>query len=145
MNPEGWLDSYDESLKQLAANAAKTDKALKEIGGEATSQDGQVTVRVTASGATSDLVLRHGVRDMDHEHLARVILETTKAAQRDAGQAVVDVMQEFLGEDSDALEYVKTNLPEGYEAADAPPKPPELKRDTRPDDDYFENPPELIQ
>jgi len=144
MNPEGWLDAYDESLKQLAVKAAKTDEALKKVGGEATSQDGQVTVRVGASGATTDLVLRHGVRDMDHEHLGRMILETTKAAQRDAGQMVVDVMQEFMGE-GDALEFVKSHLPEGHEAADAPPAPRKEARDTRADDDYFENPPELIQ
>ena len=144
MNPEVWLDQYDESLKQMAVNAAKTDKALREIGGAATSQDGQVTVRVGASGATTGLVLRHGVRDMDPEHLARVILETTKAAQRDAGQAVVDVMQQFMG-DGEALEFVKSHLPEGHEAADAEPAPPQPQRDTRADDDYFENPPDVIQ
>lgn len=144
MNPEQWLDSYDESLKQLAAQAAKTDKALKEVGGAATSPDGQITVRVGASGATTGLVLRSGVRDMDHEHLARLILETTKAAQRDVGQAVVDVMQEFMGE-GDALEFVKSHLPEGHQAADAEPAPAPPRSDTRPDDDYFENPPDLIQ
>lgn len=145
MDPDKWFAQYDEKLKAAAASADKAEKALREVGGTATSQDGEVTVRVTASGALSDLVLRPGARDFEPEHLARVILETSRAAQRDVGQQVVDVMTEFVGEGA-ALEAVKEYLPAGF-TGDGADKPLDLvaHRDKRPDDEYFENPPEVIK
>ena len=46
--------------------------------------------------------------------------------------------------DTPALEVVKSHLPEGY-TGDVADEPAELRPDTRPDDEYFENPPEVIQ
>jgi DNA-binding protein YbaB len=145
MDPEKWFAQYDEKLQAAAASANKAEKALRTVGGSATSQDGEVTVRVTASGALSDLVLRPGARDFEPEHLARVILETSRAAQRDVGQQVVDVMTEFVGEGA-ALEAVKEYLPEGF-TGDGKDKPLDVvaQRDTRPDDEYFDSPPEVIK
>ncbi|WP_260190086.1 YbaB/EbfC family nucleoid-associated protein [Actinophytocola gossypii] len=145
IDPEKWFAQYDEKLRDAAAQAEKAEKALKTVGGSATSQDGEVTVRVNASGATTDLVLRAGVRDFDHEHLARVILQTTRQAQRDVGQQVVDVMTKFVGEGA-ALEAVKEHLPEGF-AGDGTDEVFNLEahRDKRPDDEYFDNPPEVIK
>ncbi|MGB3441680.1 MAG: YbaB/EbfC family nucleoid-associated protein [Actinophytocola sp.] len=145
MDPDKWFAQYDEKLKAAAASADKAEKALRTVGGSATSQDGEVTVRVTASGALSDLVLRPGARDFEPEHLARVILETSRSAQRDVGQQVVDVMTQFVGEGA-ALEAVKEYLPEGY-SGDGKDNPLDLvaHRDKRPDDEYFDNPPEVIK
>ncbi|CRK61348.1 hypothetical protein [Alloactinosynnema sp. L-07] len=144
MNPEQWLAQYDEKLKQAAASAQKADKALREVGGTATSQDGEITVRVSASGATTGLVLRPGVRDLEPEQLARQIMDLTRQAQREASAQVVATMQEFMG-DGPALDVVKEHLPEGY-AGDGEEDPAnlELRRDTRADDDYFDNPPEVV-
>jgi hypothetical protein len=49
--------------------------------------------------------------------------------------------------DSAALEVVKSHLPEGYtgDVEDEPGRSPELQPDTRPDDEYFDNPPEVIK
>ncbi|HEV2781702.1 MAG TPA: YbaB/EbfC family nucleoid-associated protein [Actinophytocola sp.] len=146
MDPQQWLLQYDEKLKAVAARAERADKALREVGGSATSPDGDITVRVSASGATTGLVLRPGVRDVEPEQLARMILETTRQAQRDAGAQVVEAMRELVGE-SEALEVVKSHLPEGYagDGEDLAVGGPDLVPDTRPDDEYFENPPEVIK
>ncbi|SDD28898.1 YbaB/EbfC DNA-binding family protein [Actinokineospora iranica] len=143
-NPEQWLAQYDETLKKAAASARKADEALREVGGSATSPDGEITVRVGANGATTGLVLRPGVRDMEPEHLARVILAVTRQAQRDASAHVVAAMRDLVG-DSPALEVVKAHLPQGF-AGDGTDDPAnlELLRDTRGDDEYFENPPEVV-
>ena len=145
MDPDKWFAQYDEKLRDAAAKAEKAEKALKTVGGAATSQDGEVTVRVNASGALADLVLRPGARDFEPEHLARVILETSRQAQREMAAQVVDVMTKFVGEGT-ALEAVKEYLPEGY-AGDGKDEVFDLKahRDTRPDDEYFDNPPEVIK
>jgi DNA-binding protein YbaB len=146
MDPQQWLLEYDETLKEAAAKAEQADKALREVGGTATSGNGDVTVRVTAGGATTDLILRPGVRDLDPDALANLILDTTRKAQRDAGAQVVEAMKGLVGEDSEALDVVKSQLPQGY-AGDGKDEPvdPELRPDTRPDEEYFENPPEVIQ
>jgi len=146
MDPQEWLQQYDEKLQAAAARAEQADKALREVNGSATSPDGDVTVRVSASGATTGLVLRAGVRELEPEQLARIILETTRQAQRDVGAQVVAAMQGLVG-DTPALEVVKSHLPEGYtgDVEDEPPVTPELRPDTRPDDEYFDNPPEVIK
>lgn len=145
MDPQEWLQQYDETLKEAAARAEQAEKALRDVGGAASSPDGGVTVRVSASGVTTELVLRPAVRDIEPDQLARLIMETTRTAQRDAGAQVVEAMRGLVGE-SEALEVVKSNLPEGYtgDGRDQP-ESPELRPDTRPDDEYFENPPEVTQ
>ena len=144
MDPQQWLLEYDEKLKEVAARAEQAERTLETVGGSAISADEAVTVRVSANGVTTDLVLRPGIRELEPDQLARLIMETTRKAQRDAGAQVVDAMRELVG-DSPALDVVKSKLPEGY-AGDGNDEPdiPELRPDTRPDDDYFENPPDLI-
>ncbi|RLK59645.1 MULTISPECIES: YbaB/EbfC family nucleoid-associated protein [Actinokineospora] len=142
MNPEQWLAQYDETLQRTAASAQKAEKALREVGGSATSADGDVTVRVSAAGVTTDLVLRPSVRELEPEQLARVILEVTRQAQRDAGARVVAAMEDLVG-DSAALDVVKSFLPQGY-AGDAADGPAAKPRERRSDDDYFDNPPEVV-
>jgi DNA-binding protein YbaB len=145
MDPQEWLQQYDDELKAAAAKAEQADKALREVGGSATSPDGDVTVRVSASGATTGLVLRPGVRDLEPDRLATVILEVTRQAQRDAGRQVVEAMRGLVG-DSEALEVVKSHLPEGYTGdGEDQADHADLQPDTRPDDEYFENPPEVIK
>jgi DNA-binding protein YbaB len=145
VDPQQWLQQYDEKLKEAAARAEQAEKALKDVGGSATSPDGDITVRVSASGVTTDLLLRPGIRDRDPDQLARLIMETTRKAQRDAGAQVVEAMRGLVG-DSEALDVVKSNLPEGYagDGRDEPAPAQELRPDTRPDDEYFDNPPEVI-
>jgi DNA-binding protein YbaB len=147
MDPEKWFAQYDEKLKAAAASANKAEQALKEVGGSATSQDGDVTVRVTANGGLSDLVLRPGVSDLEPEQLAKVILETSRKAQRDAGQQVVDVMTKFVGEGA-ALDAVREYLPQGF-TNDGRDNPMDLvqrsERKPRSDDEYFDSPPEVIK
>jgi DNA-binding protein YbaB len=144
MDPQEWLQQYDEQLKEVAARAEQTEQTLAKVGGEATSGGGEVTVRVSASGVTTDLVLRPGVRELEPEQLSRLIMQTTRQAQRDAGAQVVEAMKGLVGE-GPALDVVKSKLPEGY-AGDGRDEPavPEMRPDTRPDDEYFDNPPEVI-
>jgi DNA-binding protein YbaB len=144
MDPDKWFAQYDEKLRDAAAKAEKAENALKTVGGSATSRDGEITVRVNASGATSDLVLRRGAADYEPEQLARVILETTREAQRDVGAQVVDIMTKFVGEGA-ALDAVKEHLPVGYTGdAGDDAVAMEKRRDKRSDDEYFENPPEVV-
>ena len=126
MDPQQWLLEYDDKLKAVAARAEQAEQALSRVGGEATSSDGNVLVKVSANGVTTDLQLRPGIRDLEPDQLAHGL----------------DHLRELVG-DSEALDVVKSNLPVGY-AGDDRDDPEDLRPDTRPDDDYFDNPPELI-
>ena len=143
MNPEQWLAEYDEELQEVAAKAAKTEKALREVTGSATSTDGDISVRVSANGVTTGLVLRQGVRELEPDHLARQILEVTRQAQRDASAKVLVAMEGLVG-DSAALDVVKASMPEGYAGDAEDGGKPVRRRDNRSDDEYFDNPPEVV-
>lgn len=139
MEPGTWLAQYDEKLMKAAEQARKVDRVIREVGGSATSRDGAVTVRVNASGALRDLVLRPGVRDVAPDELARVIMETSRGAHRDVSARVVTAMEKFVGPGL-TLDMVKACLPEGYAGDENEPLDVAPHRDIRPGDEYFEKP-----
>jgi DNA-binding protein YbaB len=146
MEPDQWLAQYGQKIDQAKQNAAQAETQLGGVGGSATSPDGLITVTVNASGALMDLVLRPGVRDLDPERIASTVLAAAGQAQRTAAGRVVEIMTEFIG-DSPALDFVKAQMPRGYSGDgtdDVEPEPEIQRRDVRPDDDYFTNPPEVM-
>ncbi|MCE6994257.1 YbaB/EbfC family nucleoid-associated protein [Saccharothrix sp. S26] len=146
MEPDQWLAQYGEKIEQAKRNAAQAETQLGSVGGSATSPDGLITVTVNASGALTDLILRPQLRGEDPERISGAIMTAVAQAQRAAAGRVVEIMTEFVG-DSPALEFVKSKMPNGYsgDGTDAVEPEPEIqRRDTRPDDDYFTNPPDVM-
>jgi DNA-binding protein YbaB len=146
MEPDQWLAQYGEKIEQAKRNAAQAETQLGSVGGSATSPDGLITVTVNASGALTDLILRPQLRGEDPERISGAIMTAVAQAQRAAAGRVVEIMTEFVG-DSPALEFVKSKMPNGYsgDGTDAAEPEPEIqRRDTRPDDDYFTNPPDVM-
>lgn len=146
MEPDQWLAQYGQKIEQAKKNAAQAETQLGGVGGSATSSDGLITVSVNAAGALTNLVLRPGARGLDPEHISSAILTAATQAQRNAAGQVVEIMNEFIGE-SPALEFVKAQMPHGYSGDGTDPEEPQPeieRRDTRPDDDYFTNPPEVM-
>jgi DNA-binding protein YbaB len=146
MEPDQWLAQYGAKIEQAKRNAAQAETQLGGVGGSASSPDGLVTVTVNASGALTDLVLRPQLRGEDPERISGAIMTAVAQAQRAAAGKVVEIMTEFVG-DGPALEFVKSKMPNGYSGDDEDPVEPEpeiQRRDTRPDDDYFTNPPDVM-
>jgi DNA-binding protein YbaB len=146
MQPDQWLAQYGETVNAAKRRAEQAEAQLGEVGGSASSDDGLITVSVNASGALTNLVLRPGVRGLDPEDVAAAILATATKAQRTASGRVVEIVQEFVG-DGPALDFVKARMPHGYsgDGTDVVEPEPELqRRDTRPDDEYFTDPPEVM-
>ncbi|WP_158842591.1 YbaB/EbfC family nucleoid-associated protein [Saccharothrix deserti] len=146
MEPDQWLAQYGEKIDQAKRNAAQVETQLGGVGGSATSPDGLITVTVNASGALTDLILRPQLRGEDPERISGAIMTAVAQAQRAAAGKVVEIMTEFVG-DSPALEFVKAKMPNGYsgDGTDAVEPAPEIqRRDVRPDDDYFTNPPDVM-
>jgi DNA-binding protein YbaB len=146
MEPDQWLAQYGQKIDQAKRNAEQAETQLGGVGGSATSPDGLITVTVNAAGALENLILRPGVREMDPERIAGAVLAAAGQAQRAAAGRVVEIMTEFVGE-SPALDFVKAQMPHGYSGDgtdEAEPVAKPERRDTRPDDDYFTNPPEVM-
>jgi DNA-binding protein YbaB len=146
MEPDQWLAQYGEKIEQAKRNAAQVETQLGGVGGSATSPDGLVTVSVNASGALTNLILRPGLRGEDPERISGAIMTAVAQAQRAAAGQVVQIMTDFVG-DGPALDFVKTKMPHGYSGDGTDPVEPEpeiQRRDTRPDDDYFTNPPDVM-
>lgn len=138
MHPDDWLAQYNTTLQKAKDDADQAKEQLGQVGGSATSQDGQITVEVNSSGVLEDI--RFG-RDFPHpkpDQLAASIMECVRQAQRQAAGQMMEVMQSFVG-DGSALDFVKSNLPHGY-AGDGtdedgtPPRPAASE-----DDDFDDN------
>ncbi|KAA2265223.1 YbaB/EbfC family nucleoid-associated protein [Solihabitans fulvus] len=142
MDPTQWLAGYDEKLASAAKNAELANASLRRVGANVTSPRGEVEVHVGASGALEDLRLTTAARALEVDQLARLILSTAQQAQREVGAQVVEIMTDYVG-DGPALELVKQNMPPaaGIESGPAARPVP----DTRDDDDYFTNPPEIVR
>jgi DNA-binding protein YbaB len=146
IEPDQWLAQYGQKIEAAERNAEQAQAQLGEVGGSATSPDGLITVSVNASGALTNLILRPGLRGEDPERISGAIMTAVAQAQRTAAGQVVQIMTDFVG-DGPALDFVKANMPNGYSGDEPEPAEPESeleRRDTRPDDEYFTNPPDVM-
>lgn len=136
-DPARWLADYEKTVARAAANARATGEILARLGGTAASPRGEVTVTVNASGALTGLKLTPAARALEAAQLAELVLATARQAQRAVGEHVVKVMTDYAG-DGPALEFVKRNLPPAPDTGAPVP-------DTRADEDYFTDLPEIVR
>ena len=146
IDPDQWLAQYGAKIEQAKQQAEQAVGQLGGVGGSASSPDGLITVSVNATGVLTDLRIKPEARGMDPSEIASAILAASTKAQREASGQVVQIMGEFVGE-SPALDFVKAQMPNGYagDGTDEEEPKSELERkDTRPDDEYFTNPPDVM-
>ncbi|KOV89835.1 YbaB/EbfC family nucleoid-associated protein [Nocardia sp. NRRL S-836] len=146
IEPDQWLAQYGAKIEQAKQQAEQARDQLGGVGGSASSPDGLITVSVNATGVLTDLRIKPEARGMDPGEIASAILAASSKAQREASGRVVQIMTDFVGE-SPALDFVKQQMPNGYagDGTDEEEPKSELERkDTRPDDEYFTNPPDVM-
>jgi hypothetical protein len=128
MDPEQWLAQYDKRLTEIARRAKEAGDRVREAGATASSPRGEVEVRVGASGVLEDLVLTPEARTLESQELARLIMDTTRAARRTVSARIAGISTAYLGE-GPALDVIRQHLPA-----------PVRTRAEPDDDDYFANP-----
>lgn len=146
IDPDQWLKQYGAKIEQAKQQAEQAVGQLGGVGGSASSPDGLITVTVNATGVLTGLQIKPEARGMDPSEIASAVLTASTKAQREASGRVVQIMGEFVGE-SPALDFVKQQMPNGYagDGTDEEEPKSELERkDTRPDDEYFTNPPDVM-
>jgi hypothetical protein len=128
MDPQQWLARYDERLAEVATRAKEADALLRQVGGTATSQRGEVEVRVSASGTLEDLTLTPAARTLESDELARLILDTTRRARHAVSTQIAGISAKYFA-DTPVLDVLGQHLPAGVRVGG-----------TRDEDDFFDNP-----
>jgi DNA-binding protein YbaB len=105
------MSSYMQEVEQIAAKAEEAKKQLKQLSGTLTSSDGAVTVTVNAGGALQRLSFGPRADQMSKPQLAALIMSTARRAQAQAAQQITGILAPLIGENSDAMRFVREQLP----------------------------------
>jgi DNA-binding protein YbaB len=116
VDPNELMSSYMQEVQELAAKAEEAKKQLKQLTGSSTSSDGAVTVTVNAAGALQQLTFGARADQMSKPQLAALVISTARRAQLQAAQQVTPILAPLIGEDSDAMRFVREQIP-------VPPEP----------------------
>ncbi|VVJ20666.1 Uncharacterised protein [Amycolatopsis camponoti] len=143
-------------MPDIARRAAEAKARLERVSATASSADGSVTVTVNTSGALQELTFGPRADELPRARLAQAVLAAAKRAQVDAAQQLTAIMAPVIGTDSDAMHFLREQIPAPEvpeEEAAAPPHweftearpetPPPPVRPARPrpaDDDDFGGP-----
>ena len=110
-------------MPEIARRAAEAKARLERIAATATSQDGAVTVTVNTSGALRELTFGPRADELPRARLAATVVATAKRAQVQAAQQLASVMAPVIGSDSDAMKFLREQIP-APELPEEQPAPP---------------------
>jgi DNA-binding protein YbaB len=160
VDPNQIVASYTDEVAGIAARAEEAKEQIKHLAGTATSPDGAVTVTVNGAGSLQDLSFGKRADELPRAQLASAIMATARRAQAQASQQILAIMGPLVGEDSDAMRFVREQIPspdvepedeveqsypgrpafddEPAEQQPLAPKRPTRRAPSRVDDDDFE-------
>jgi DNA-binding protein YbaB len=125
VDPNQIVASYEQEIAGIAARAEEAKEKIKNLNGTASSPDGAVTVTVNGGGALQNISFGREADDLPRAQLAAAIMTTARKAQAQASQQILAIMGPLVGEDSDAMRFVKEQIPSPEEPEDddgyAPP------------------------
>lgn len=128
-NPLGWVEAYEARLADLKQKSEDLTENFAAAGATVTSKDGSVTVTVGPNGGLQNLQLGHRAVELGGPRLTALILETARAAQKQAANQVLELFAP-LGEGTEAYQMVSDSIPddeveEDTDAYDEPDDEPE--------------------
>ncbi|ONI81271.1 hypothetical protein ALI144C_22365 [Actinosynnema sp. ALI-1.44] len=111
-DPHQTIAEYEQRTAALLDRAEEAKARIQELTGTATSQDGAVKVTVGASGALLDLTFGARADEMPKDRLAALVMTTAKRAQAQAVSQIAVIMAPVVGDDSDAMRFVREQIPD---------------------------------
>ncbi|GGM72726.1 hypothetical protein GCM10011609_05630 [Lentzea pudingi] len=117
-NPYQWVEEYEAKLADLKQKSENLTENLSAASATATSKDGSVTVTVGPNGGLQNLQLGHRAVELGGPRLTAMILETARAAQKQAAQQVLELFKP-LGEGTEAYQMVSDSIPDDEVEEDA--------------------------
>jgi DNA-binding protein YbaB len=137
------IEPASAGMPDIARRAAEAKARLERVSATASSADGAVTVTVNTSGALQELTFGPRADELPRARLAQAVLAAAKRAQVDAAQQLTAVMAPVIGPDSDAMKFLREQIPAPevpeetprQEFTETPSPPVRPARPPRPDDD----------
>jgi DNA-binding protein YbaB len=129
-NPYQWVEEYEAKLADLKQKSEDLTENFAAASATVTSKDGAVTVTVGPNGGLQNLQLGHRAVELGGPRLTALILETARAAQKQAAQQVLELFKP-LGEGTEAYQMVSDSIPDDeveedndpYDEIDDEPEP----------------------
>lgn len=145
-DPHEWMREQERRTAELVAKAEQAKAALAENTVTQVSPDGLVRLQVNPGGALTSLEISQQAEKVQMARLAGIILATYAQATSAAAARTVEIMSELTGPSSDAVEFLKSTLPQPTDddSAAPPPAPPPAGQPRRPepqphpDDEVFD-------
>ncbi|MCE6999455.1 YbaB/EbfC family nucleoid-associated protein [Saccharothrix sp. S26] len=119
MDPQQWLDNFEAKLADLQRKSADLQENFQNSQATASSPDGAVTITVGPNGGLLNIQLGHRATELGSARLTALIMQTAKAAQKQAAQQVLAAF-EPLGEGTEALRMVSDAIPDDEVGDDEP-------------------------
>ncbi|USX55033.1 YbaB/EbfC family nucleoid-associated protein [Lentzea sp. HUAS12] len=129
-NPYQWVEEYEAKLADLKQKSEDLTENFAAASATVTSKDGSVTVTVGPNGGLQNLQLGHRAVELGGPRLTALILETARAAQKQAATQVLELFKP-LGEGTEAYQMVSDSIPDdevdedtdAYDEVDDEPEP----------------------
>ncbi|SDJ43571.1 YbaB/EbfC DNA-binding family protein [Frankineae bacterium MT45] len=101
---------YQQRVAEIAERAELARTRVAEIRPSVTSDDGAVTVSVTATGSLVGIEFGSTARDLELSDLAAKIMRTAQRARVRAAEETQQVLASLVGESSAAMDFVRSQL-----------------------------------
>ncbi|GLY52117.1 YbaB/EbfC family nucleoid-associated protein [Lentzea sp. NBRC 102530] len=111
-DPNQLIEDYEQRTAALLTQAEEAKSQIANLTGAATSADGAVTVSVSAGGALLSLSFGTKADDMPKDRLAALVMSTSKRAQAQAVAQIATIMAPLIGDNSEAMEFVQSQIPQ---------------------------------
>lgn len=131
-----YVQNYRERLDEIKQRADGAANSLSGITASASSSDEAVSVTVNPNGGIEDLQLGKATERMSAEQLRKLIMDTMRQAQAEAGKKVEEAMRPLLGE-SEGMDLLRSHMakpPETDEEPEAPVNPSQRPGSQRQDE-----------
>lgn len=122
-DPNQLIEDYEQRTAALLEQAEEAKSRIASLTGAATSTDGAVTVSVSAGGALLSLSFGTKADDMPKDRLAALVMSTAKRAQAQAVGQIATIMAPLIGDNSEAMQFVQSQIPP-IDVPDEDPAPP---------------------
>ncbi len=120
-DPREWIREQEQRTAALLAKAEQAKTELENNVVTLSSPDRLVTVTVNPGGGLTSLALAPQAQERPSAQLASLIMSTYRKATERAADRTLAIMAGLTGEDSDAVEFIKSTLP----PREGPPATPE--------------------
>jgi hypothetical protein len=128
MEPDSWVEQYQREAAERLGQVQGLKEDLTNATGSAASPRGEVRLTVGPGGNLIDLEFGEKAAQIPPAELARLVLRTAQQAHHQAGQAMMQIMRPMIG-DSEAMDFLKTQLPPEPPREEPNPFGPRHKRD----------------